>query len=126
MERQTPQREAIRSLFTKEGDPLSPQEIQILASKIIPKIGIATVYRTIRSLEELGEIIPVELPGEPARYELAGKDHHHHFKCDECGRAFDVNKCPGNLSRMLPEGFTLRSHEITLFGVCKQCDHAMG
>lgn len=124
MERQTKQREAIRELFKPDGDPLSPQEILELAGQSVPKLSMATVYRTIRSLEELGEITPVELPGEPARYELAGKAHHHHFKCDECGRAFDVNKCPGNLSQMLPAGFTLRAHEITLFGSCDACNCA--
>lgn len=121
MERQTPQREAIRALFTIEGDPLSPQEILEQASKSIAKISLATVYRTIRSLEELGEIVAVELPGEPARYELAGKGHHHHFMCEDCGRAFDVDSCPGNLTKMIPAGFKLLRHEITLYGSCRDC-----
>jgi len=122
MERQTPQREAIRSLFTEKGDPLSPAEILDLASQTVSTISMATVYRTIRSLEELGEIVPVELPGEPARYELAGKEHHHHFVCDSCGRAFEVHACPGNLSHMAPAGFKLIRHDITLYGECKECN----
>lgn len=121
MERRTPQRDAIRSLFKDDTDPLSPQEVLERASKIVPTVGIATVYRTIRALEERGEIVAVELPGEPPRYELAGKGHHHHFKCDDCGKAFDIDRCPGNLARMLPDGFTLRTHDITLFGFCDRC-----
>lgn len=121
MERTTRQREAIRALFTPDGDPLSPQEILDKASASVPKLSIATVYRTIRTLEERGEIIAVELPGEPDRYELAGKDHHHHFVCEGCGRAFDVDSCPGNLSHMSPPGFLLKRHEITLYGLCAQC-----
>ena len=121
MERQTPQRDAIRSLFTPDGDPLSPQELLEQASRDVPKLSIETVYRTIRSLEELGEIVPVELPGEPARYELAGKDHHHHFVCESCGRVFDVDACPGNLAHMTPDGFKLTRHDITLYGLCGQC-----
>lgn len=123
MERQTPQREAIRSLFTREGDPMSPQEIMDQASEIVPTVSMATVYRTIRSLEELGEIVPVELPGEPPRYEMAGKDHHHHFMCESCGKAFEVDACPGNLSHMTPEGFRLTRHDITLYGMCKACNN---
>jgi Fur family ferric uptake transcriptional regulator len=122
MERQTPQREAIRSLFTQDGDPLSPQEIMDQASEIVPTVSMATVYRTIRSLEELGEIVPVELPGEPPRYEMAGKDHHHHFMCESCGKAFEVDACPGNLSHMTPDGFRLTRHDITLYGTCKACN----
>ncbi|MBO6739192.1 MAG: transcriptional repressor [Phycisphaerales bacterium] len=122
MERQTPQREAIRSLFTQDGDPMSPQEIMDRASEIVPTVSMATVYRTIRSLEELGEIVPVELPGEPPRYEMAGKDHHHHFMCESCGKAFEVDACPGNLSHMTPDGFRLTRHDITLYGTCKACN----
>ena len=122
MERQTPQREAIRSLFTHDGDPMSPQEIMDRASEIVPTVSMATVYRTIRSLEELGEIVPVELPGEPPRYEMAGKDHHHHFMCESCGKAFEVDACPGNLSHMTPDGFRLTRHDITLYGTCKACN----
>lgn len=121
MERQTPQRDAIRSLFSPEGDPLSPNEILDQASASVPTLSIATVYRTIRTLEELGEIVAVELPGEPARYELAGKAHHHHFVCESCGKAFDVDACPGNLSHMTPKGFTLKRHDITLYGLCDRC-----
>lgn len=121
MERSTPQRQAIQALFTPKGDPLSPQEIHDRASLSIPKLSLATVYRTIRSLEEQREIVAVNLPGEPSRYELAGKGHHHHFQCDECGRAFDVDKCPGDLSKMTPSGFQLLRHEITLYGICRGC-----
>ncbi len=121
MERSTPQREAIRKLFTEQGDPLSPQEILDQAGAMLPKLSLATVYRTIRTLEEQEEIVAVELPGEPARYELSGKAHHHHFRCDTCRRAFDVDKCPGNLDGMTPDGFVVHRHEITLYGVCKDC-----
>lgn len=126
MERQTPQRDAIRSLFTEDGDPLTPQEILEQATPLAPRLSIATVYRTIRALEELGEIVPVELPGAPPRYELAGKGHHHHFMCDQCGRAFEVDACPGDLSKMTPKGFVLRKHDITLYGLCDTCSKRAG
>ncbi len=73
MDRSTRQRDAIRALFTPEGRPLSPKEIQERADREAPGISLATVYRTVKALEELGEIVRVDLPGETARYELAGK-----------------------------------------------------
>ncbi len=124
MERITPQREAIRALFTPEGNPLSPNEILDLAQETISTLSLATVYRTLRALEEAGEIVPVEFPGEPARYELAGKDHHHHFRCESCGRAFEAHGCVGNLTSMLPDGFTITRHEITIYGLCDECAKA--
>ena len=103
---------------------MSPQEILEQASKEVPTVGIATVYRTLRALEDLGEIVAVELPGEPPRYELAGKQHHHHFMCESCGRAFDIDACPGDLAQMTPKGFKLKRHDITLFGICVECARA--
>lgn len=124
MDRSTRQRDAIRALFTPEGRPLTPKEIQEAADRDAPGVSIATVYRTVKALEDLGEIVKVELPGEPPRYELAGKDHHHHFHCESCGRAFDLHGCPGGLSKLAPPGFRVARHEITLFGTCDRCAKA--
>lgn len=124
MDRSTRQRDAIRSLFTPDGRPLTPKEILERADKDAPGISLATVYRTIKALDDLGEIVKVELPGEPTRYELAGKDHHHHFQCEACGRAFDLHGCPGGLSELAPAGFEVTRHEITLFGTCDRCSKA--
>lgn len=122
MDRSTRQRDAIRALFTPEGRPLSPKEIQEKADTEAPGVSLATVYRTVKALEELGEIVKVELPGEAARYELAGKGHHHHFQCRSCGKAFEIHGCPGGLAALAPAGFKVDSHEITLFGLCAKCN----
>lgn len=124
MDRSTRQREAIRALFTPEGRPLTPKEIQERADREAPGVSLATVYRTVKALEEQGEIVKVELPGEPARYEMAGKGHHHHFHCQSCGRAFEIHGCPGNLTKLAPPGFRVEGHEITLFGLCDRCAKA--
>lgn len=124
MDRSTRQRDAIRALFTPEGRPLSPREIQDKAAIAAPGISLATVYRTVKALEKIGEITRVDLPGEAPRYELAGKDHHHHFQCRTCGRAFEIHGCPGGLSKLAPDGFRVESHEITLFGLCDRCAKA--
>lgn len=126
MDRSTRQRDAIRSLFTPEGRPLSPKEIQERADREAPGISLATVYRTVKALEELGEIVRVDLPGETARYELAGKAHHHHFQCEACGRAFEIHGCPGGLGKLAPPGFQVSRHEITLFGLCSACARKAG
>ncbi|MDX2147108.1 MAG: Fur family transcriptional regulator [Planctomycetota bacterium] len=126
MNRATKQRDAIRSCLERAARPLSPQEILNEASPEVPGLGLATVYRTLRMLTEEGFITAVELPGEPARYELASvaHSHHHHFHCETCDRVFDVEGCPSGIQQLLPRGFTLRRHEITLHGMCKQCAKA--
>jgi Fur family ferric uptake transcriptional regulator len=84
-------------------------------------IGIATIYRNLKALHDDGFLVPVELPGEPPRYEVAGKDHHHHFHCRRCDRVFEVEGCPGNLKAVTPPGFKLERHEFVLYGLCEFC-----
>lgn len=121
MQRDTSQRRAIRQVFQESGRPMGPQEVLNGAKSIIPKIGIATVYRTLNSLVEEGWLVTVDLPGKSTVYEISGKTHHHHFHCRECGRVYEVEGCPTDLMKMLPNGYKLEGHEIVLYGVCKKC-----
>lgn len=121
MERSTRQRTAIRAAIVAAKRPLSPQEILDAARAAVPALGIATVYRNLRAMADEGEVLAVTLPGEMPRYEAAGHAHHHHFQCNVCHRVFDVHECPGNLARLAPRGFTVESHDITLYGRCSDC-----
>lgn len=120
--RKTKQRDAIRAVFHEQGRPLSPEEVRDLASKEIPGIGIATVYRNLKSLVETGVLRPVEIPGSAPRYEPADLGHHHHFQCNDCDKVFDIHTCPGDLKGMTPPGFQVTSHAITLYGHCPDCN----
>lgn len=119
--RATRQREAIIRTLEEAGRPLSAVEILHLARSAVPALGLATVYRTIDSLLRSRSVASVEIPGRPPRYELAGKDHHHHFLCRQCHRVFEVPGCPGNIDAHVPDGFVLEGHEITLYGRCAAC-----
>jgi Fur family ferric uptake transcriptional regulator len=124
MERNTRQRGAIRRAFQRADRPLSTAEVLDLARSEVTGLGIATVYRNIRTLVDEGWLIPVELPGESQRYELRGKGHHHHFHCSRCDRVFDVGSCSGSVHTMIPEGFVLDRHLIVLGGLCAECARA--
>ncbi|MEM6797787.1 MAG: transcriptional repressor [Acidobacteriota bacterium] len=119
--RNTRQRDSIRRAFEKADRPISPAECLALANQEIPGLGVATVYRNIKRLIEEGWLRVVGLPGEPDRYEVAGKHHHHHFQCRVCDSVFEVDSCPGGFADMTPEGFRLESHEVILYGVCTGC-----
>ncbi|NDY91758.1 Fur family transcriptional regulator [Ideonella livida] len=121
MERSTRQRTAIRNLIEQAGRPLSPPEILEGARDAVPGIGLATVYRNIKSLLEAGLIQAVTLPGDGVRYEATTHHHHHHFQCLGCQRVFDVHACPGDLGRLAPPGFEVQGHELTLYGQCPDC-----
>ena len=121
MERNTVQRRAIHKVLEQSGRPMGPPEIYEAAKSHAPGLGIATVYRTIKRLIEDGFLAQVELPGEAPRYEVSGKGHHHHFRCNGCSKVFDLQGCPGPFKQKLPKGFHLDSHEVYLFGRCGDC-----
>ena len=121
MQRKTQQRDAIRQALEAAGRPLSPQAILEAARDEVPGLGVATVYRNIKSLLEEGWLQTVDLPGAPSGYELANKDHHHHFHCQACDRVFEIEDCPGDIRGLTPDGFRLEAHEIILYGTCDTC-----
>lgn len=119
--RRTKQKEAITSVLKKDPRPMPIEEIHRAALKIVPSLGIATVYRTLKSLLEEGCIKTVELPGQPLHYEEAHKGHHHHFCCDRCHAIFELEKCPSDIHLLAPKNFQVTNHEIILYGFCSNC-----
>ncbi|MBI5549824.1 MAG: transcriptional repressor [Deltaproteobacteria bacterium] len=122
MQRNTRQREVIREVFASAGRPLTPQEAAAAAQDALPSLGVATVYRAVKELADEGWLVALTVAGT-MRFELASKghDHHHHFHCHRCDRTFDIEACAGDLSRLVPSGFVMESHELTLNGACSAC-----
>jgi Fur family ferric uptake transcriptional regulator len=119
--RKTNQRKAIREVFARADRPLSTHEVLDAAQRHKAGLGIATVYRTLKLFLDEGWLTAVKLPGEPPRYEIAGKPHHHHFYCGLCGRVFEVPGSSKLFDALVPQGFTLESHELVLYGRCDTC-----
>jgi Fur family transcriptional regulator, ferric uptake regulator len=118
--RNTKQRDAILHALDKAGRPLLPAEVLEEALKVADTLGIATVYRTLNVLLESGQVTLVYTPNG-TRYELSGLGHHHHFLCNTCDKMFEIDGCAGNLKTLLPKGFSLENHDLTLYGQCRDC-----
>ena len=121
MRRNTYQGTAIRNALLNAGRPLSVNEVFELAREDVVGLGIATVYRNLKALQAEGWIVQVDLPGQAPRWEVAYKNHHHHFLCSTCDRLLEIQDCPEGLMRLLPEGYTLDEHDILLRGQCDSC-----
>lgn len=120
MERNTRQRDVIREVFASAGRPLTPQEAAGLAQERMPSLGLATVYRTVKALAESGWLVCINVAGTNL-FELASKGHHHHFHCSRCDRTYDIDGCGGALEHLVPAGFVLEGHDLTLTGRCRTC-----
>lgn len=90
-----------------------------------PGVGMATVYRTMRLLEEAGLVQSRDFGPGPTLYEVAvGRPHHDHLVCESCGQIVEfVNEPIERLQEKVAEkhGFELLRHRHELFGVCAAC-----
>lgn len=121
MTRKTEQRAAIHQVLERAEGPLTIPQILERAQEHVPGLGSATVYRNVKTAVVEGSLTPVDVPGEPTRYEVANQHHHHHFKCQACGKVYDIEGCFDELERLAPPGFEVTEHELTLFGRCSGC-----
>lgn len=125
MPRKTRQKAAIRTVFERTARALTTGEVLEIAKQEVSGLGIATVYRAVKSLLDEGWLVAVELPGETPRYEPAGKGHHHHFHCDACQGVFELDGCIPSVEQLAKPGFAVRNHEVVLYGVCADCTRRM-
>ena len=121
--RKTAQRDAILYAIQHAEGPMTVNQILKEVQKKIPKLGIATVYRTIKHLLKQKSIKVVSLPNDVVRYETNDLGHHHHFSCVKCEKVFDMPGCmlPKINGTEIYNGYLILNHEITLFGECPSC-----
>jgi len=119
--RNTLQRKIIETCLETVDYPMLPKELHQQVQTTAPNLGIATVFRALKALTEEGRVRVVNIPGDAPRYESVSRGHHHHFKCEYCDFVYEVKGCPGNFEALLPPGFQLSNHDITLFGKCSSC-----
>ena len=100
---------------------MTPADIWNVARTLSPGLGIATVYRALRILIDMGEVEVVEIPGAPPHYERKHPKHHHHFLCENCQRVFEVEACTSGIDQLAPAGYEVKRHSLTLYGTCAEC-----
>ncbi|SCA58351.1 Uncharacterized protein AB751O23_AA_00200 [Chlamydiales bacterium SCGC AB-751-O23] len=121
MTRQTTQKKAILEIFALSKHPLSVAELHQMAQEKLPSLGLATAYRRVKELLGQEHLKQITLPNCSKKYELNPNKHLHYFQCHYCQKTFGLQHCAGNFQKMLPEGFTLESHEVILYGRCQTC-----
>ena len=124
MSRRSQKHDLVLEALSHSGGPMTANELWDQLRTESSGIGLATVYRALKKGVDDGELVAVELQAGSVRYEMADLDHHHHFLCSECDRAFDIEGCVGQVDRLVPSGFRVETHEILLYGECADCRRA--
>lgn len=122
--RVTPQRLAVlRILAQSEGHP-SVEEIFRIVARDFPTTSLATVYKTVTLLKELGEVLELEFSQDHNRYDGKMPYPHPHVLCVKCRRIVDPDL--SGLGDMTTEvskqtGFRILNHRLDFYGVCPDC-----
>ena len=124
----TPQRQAVLDIIIKHnGEHLSPEEIYELVKRNQPEIGLATIYRTLLLLDDMGLVYKLNLDDGLTRYELnnQNEDHrHHHLICIGCNKIFEVQEdLLDNLEEQIlkKNKFKVTDHKVKFYGYCEKC-----
>jgi Fur family peroxide stress response transcriptional regulator len=137
-------RDEVRALFRSKKVPLTHQRLAVYEElsvrhdhpsaeslyeslkKAYPSLSLATVYKTLQTLHEMGMVARVDSPTAQARYD-AIVETHHHAVCSSCGKIEDL--FDPRLDR-LPEpkasGFRIEGHSVHFHGLCAACAKKAG
>jgi Fur family transcriptional regulator, ferric uptake regulator len=106
-----------------ESDHPDVDELYNRVSKVDPKISIATVYRTVKVLEEAGILVKHDFKAGKARYEQIRESHHDHLIDVKTGEIIEfVDEEIEKLQKKVAEkyGYKLVDHKLELYGVKKK------
>ncbi len=115
--RYSKQREAVYSVLKSTKTHPTVAWIHENAQKIIPDIGLGTVYRNLAELCEAGLIRKIAADNNPERYD-ADVTPHVHFVCTQCNAITDVDSSKVSLTVDIPQ---VTMVDLMLYGVCPCC-----
>lgn len=118
--RMTDQRRTVARVIGAAEDHPDVEELYARASRIDPRISLATVYRTVKLFEEAGILDKLEFGDGRARYEDADRDHHDHLIDVQTGEVVEfvdpeIEALQERIAARL--GYRLIGHRLELLGV---------
>jgi Fur family ferric uptake transcriptional regulator len=123
-QRSTRQRAAVAAALDSVSDFRSAQELHDLLKQRGENVGLTTVYRTLQTLAEGGEVDVLRTGDGESVYRRCSSGHHHHLVCRICGRAVEVEGPAVErwADKVAAEhGFVEVSHTVEIFGLCPTC-----
>ncbi len=121
----TKQRMTILEAFQGSKFHYSTEELYLELRKDHPKIGYATVHRTLKLFAECGIAIELNFGDGQSRFEpLNENQHHDHLVCTNCGLIIEfmeprIENLQGQVAARYD--FKIESHRHELYGLCSNC-----
>ena len=125
--RLTPQRMAVLKILASSDSHPSVERIYEQVRRDFPTTSIATVYKTVALLRELGEVLELAFPDGSNRYDGSKPFPHPHVICTLCKTILDpeLNGLTDLTKEVSQEtGFRVTTHRVDFFGVCRACQGA--
>jgi Fe2+ or Zn2+ uptake regulation protein len=125
--RVTQPRLAVIEVISRARRSLSPEEVLARARRIDPEVGLATVYRTLDMLQQLGQLRRVRIGAKGYAMTCSESDLHFHLICERCRAVTELGA--GRQARALATqlkaaGFARSSNAIEIVGLCAKCQPA--
>jgi Fur family ferric uptake transcriptional regulator len=124
--KRTKNQQKILNLINENSEETSAQNLHFQIQEQGLRIGLATVYRTLKLLKVEGEIQERVNPDGESFYSAINSvdHHHHHLNCVNCGKSYPMNVCP--LSQQITDWcnaqkFKVYYHTLEFFGLCATC-----
>ncbi len=125
--RVTPQRELILDCVCEAGRHTTLEDIYARARRRSPGVNLATVYRTLRFMADIGVVVTAESADHGTLYEIASQPSHHHLVCRACHREVQLDSeifQPVFAAIERNQHFKIDRNHLTIHGLCKECQHA--
>ncbi|MEO6398650.1 MAG: Fur family transcriptional regulator [Tepidiformaceae bacterium] len=123
--RATGSRRAVLEAISRRGSTFTVEEI----CEAAPEVGRATVFRTMKLLQDLDLVCRLPLGDGGVRYEVSRSPHHHHLICSRCGAVTEFSDPELDaliVANARREAFRLDGHSLELYGLCADCWSAAG
>lgn len=118
--RPSAQRIAVLDLIDKSMEHPTADEIYRQLRPAYPTLSLTTIYNTVHALAAAGLVATVSMEKEPVRFDSALYRPHAHFRCDRCGRIYDI-PLPADMKGIAPDGFQTFALEVNVRGRCPAC-----
>lgn len=121
----TAQRDFIADSFFRTNTHISLDELLKKVKRKNPRVGYATVYRTMKLLTDSGLALERRFGDGQTRYENMPEDgHHDHMICIKCGKITEfqnqkIEQLQIEMAKKL--GYSVINHKLELYGYCSEC-----